>query len=128
MWLIIGLFIGAMFGFFIACLCQAASERNETNQARYWKREALKWCDKTFVYVRKLAEGAMIELPCRVGDTAYIVDTEQGTIEESKVLSIQYTVPEHEYYIQSERLMFYNEDVGVDVFFSPSEAEAKLTT
>lgn len=44
--------------------------------------------EKLKEYQQKLADGRMVELPCKTGDVIFLVDYEEKVIDESEVLSI----------------------------------------
>ena len=76
-------------------------------------------------------QGRLIELPCAVGDTVWVLYTESKTTEEKKVIGIDYEE-------KADRLRFsdgtqftiwdkkWNEYLGKFIFSTKEEAEAKL--
>lgn len=64
----------------------------------------------------------------KVGDTAYLVDYDAGVIDESVVhkVSGKITADETEFSYDSEKLYFYDGDIGETVFLSETEAQEAL--
>lgn len=76
----------------------------------------------------KLAEYQKYIPAFKVGDTAYLVDYEAGVIDESVVheISGKITADETEFSYDSEKLYFYDDDIGETVFLSETEAQEAL--
>lgn len=76
----------------------------------------------------KLAEYQKYVPAFKVGDTAYLVDYDAGVIDESivHVVSGQITADKTEFSYDSEKLYFYDGDIGSTVFLSESEAQEAL--
>lgn len=76
----------------------------------------------------KLAEYQKYVPAFKVGDTAYLVDYDAGVIDESivQVVSGQITADKTEFSYDSEKLYFYDYDIGETVFLSEAEAQEAL--
>ena len=68
-----------------------------------------------------------VKLPCKVGDTVYLVDYDENHIDESIVIDIVYHSASGEFEFETEYLYFYSEDLEDDyIFFTREEAEQSL--
>lgn len=91
----------------------------------YGKREVFLEGETGYAEADKLAhyedleeQGRLIELPCKVGDTVYVVDTDYTDIYD---LSSQYY-----FVIECEFELYMITGLGIWVFLTKEEAEGKL--
>lgn len=77
-----------------------------------------------FKQYKKLDEdGLLLKLPCKVGDTVYVLDVDDKIIDESTILSIHYN---NEWEFDSDEIYFCESDIGHTVFITREEAEKQL--
>lgn len=108
-----------------------------------WESACEPGCEEIDAVYRKLKEyedleeqGRLIKLPCKVGDTVYVVTPGCETVEECKVMTVNYSntaTSENVFYIEAlpatgSRVLigFYSNKIGKTVFLTKTEAEAKL--
>ena len=94
---------------------------------------AAKWIKELMEYRRLEAEGKLLKLPCKVGDTVYIVgDRVPAIIDEIRITEDNHIMFEFEYDKSYELTEVWDsggfelEDIGKTVFLTREEAEAKL--
>ena len=98
---------------------------------KYCEQQRVQTCNECGIYqaIQKLAEyedleeqGLLLRLPCKVGDTVYIIysDKETSFIEEPIVKDVS----THRIWIES-RCYDYS-DIGKTIFLTQAEAEQKL--
>lgn len=76
-------------------------------------------------YERLEEQGLLLRLPCKVGDTVYLVDFEENDYDEATVLSIEIDTRENRILINSDyETGTWSEDSYV--FYSQEEAELEL--
>ena len=102
------------------------------DNAEYWLKVYFKLKD----YEDLEEQGRLVKLPCKVKDIIYVVTPGCETVKECKVITVNYsntTTSGNVFYIETlpttalrAVIGFYNKDIGKTVFFTKSEAEAKL--
>ena len=95
-------------------------------------------CNKLAEYEDLEEQGRLVKLPCKVGDTVYVIGVLGcETVEEYKVIRVDYhsslATSRSEFYIEAflvndprADIGFYDKEFGKNVFNTKSEAEAKL--
>lgn len=84
--------------------------------------------DKLALLEDKIENGTLIELPCKVGDTVWVID--RNDIVECKVLD--YCINKKDYYFYSRPthnqylIRLFPEHLGIEWFYTKAEAEEKL--
>ncbi len=102
------------------------------DNAEYWLKVYFKLKD----YENLEEQGRLVKLPCKVGDTVYVVTPGCETVEECKVMTVNYSntaTSENVFYIEAlpaagSRVLigFYSNKIGKTAFLTKSEAEARL--
>lgn len=104
------------------------------DNAEYWLKAYFKLKD----YEDLEEQGRLLKLPCKVGDTVYVVGVLGfEAVEEHKVIRVDYhsnlATGRSEFYIEAllindprADVAFYDKEFGKAVFLTKSEAEAKL--
>ena len=104
---------------------------------RYCEQQRVETCNECVIYqaIQKLAEyedleekGLLLRLPCKVGDTVYIL--RKNIVNEEQVYDVQYRGITYQkgqrWYVNIGGLAYFEMDFGKDVFLTQAEAEQKL--
>ena len=110
-------------------VCYTQGKYGDTTICAEMENDEVRKCMKKLAEYEDLEEqGLLIKLPCKVGDTAYIVNRIAKTIKESKIEEINVYIADGGVLIElfSEFLDFNNTYLGRMVFLTREEAEKKL--
>ena len=84
--------------------------------------------DKLAEYEDLEEQGLLLRLPCKVGDTVYIL--RKNIVNEEQVYDVQYRGITYQkgqrWYVNIGGLAYFEMDFGKDVFLTQAEAEQKL--
>jgi hypothetical protein len=85
-------------------------------------------CEEVAEYKKKLADGRMVELPCKVGDTVYIIDHYNKKIKEANITEIHYNGKsfEYSYAATDSEGGFFDVNIGDSVYLYREQAEQAL--
>lgn len=84
-------------------------------------------CAEKLAHYEDLEEaGRLIELPCKVGDTVYLIGTFTGQLTEDKVCTIETNNTGIILVLNCGWAVFVEQQLGNTVFLTKEEAEAKL--
>ena len=84
--------------------------------------QVAKWLKELKSYKDAEEQGLLVRLPCKVGDSVFIINEENICRKKVKSIKILSTAIE----ISTSNIMFYKESFGETVFFTRAEAVKKL--
>lgn len=81
-------------------------------------------------YLKAEEQGLLLRLPCRVGDTVYVINKRDNLITEEKVRDVQYRGESYQkgkrFFMNIGASIFFEDEFGKLVFFDREEAKSAL--